>query len=100
MSLEVGELSLLWAEVLQENLVEKLSSESDFFMVGGSSLLLVQLQGLIKENMGISVSIAELYQAGSLGRMAARLKAQKTHQEPQEEIEWDKQTLHDCLKIC
>jgi aspyridone synthetase (hybrid polyketide synthase/nonribosomal peptide synthetase) len=82
MSLEVGELSLLWTEVLQENLAEKLSSESDFFMVGGSSLLLVQLQGLIKENMGMSVPIAELYQASSLGRMAARLKAQKTHQEP------------------
>jgi aspyridone synthetase (hybrid polyketide synthase/nonribosomal peptide synthetase) len=92
MSLEVGELSLLWTEVLQENLAEKLSSESDFFMVGGSSLLLVQLQGLIKENMGMSVPIAELYQASSLGRMAARLKAQKTHQEPQEEIDWDKET--------
>ena len=92
MSLEVGELSLLWTEALHDNLFGNLSPESDFFMVGGSSLLLVQLQGMIKENMGISIPIADLYQASTLGRMASRLQAQRTQLEPFEEIDWNKET--------
>nr|QCQ29630.1 polyketide synthase-nonribosomal peptide synthase [Alternaria oxytropis] len=92
MSLEVGELSLLWTEVLHQHMFGNLSPESDFFMVGGSSLLLVQLQGIIKENMGIAIPIADLYQASTLGRMAARLQAQKTQQEPFEEIDWKQET--------
>ncbi|KAH8701279.1 hypothetical protein GQ44DRAFT_764593 [Phaeosphaeriaceae sp. PMI808] len=97
MSLEVGELSLLWTEVLHGNLFGNLSPESDFFMVGGSSLLLVQLQGIIKEYMGIAIPIAELYQASTLGRMATRLQAQKTQQEPFGEIDWEKETEFQAL---
>ncbi|KAJ4347483.1 hypothetical protein N0V95_005404 [Ascochyta clinopodiicola] len=92
MSLEVGELSLLWTEVLHGHSFGNLSPESDFFMVGGSSLLLVQLQGIIKENMGIAIPIAELYQASTLGRMAVRLQAKKVQHEPFEKIDWEKET--------
>jgi thioester reductase-like protein/acyl carrier protein len=95
LSLEMGELSLLWNEVLNHSLVTprtNLTPESDFFMLGGSSLLLIQLQGAIRETLGLAVSITELYQASTLGAMAAHLRAKKGEQEPMEEIDWEKET--------
>ncbi|CAG8978702.1 hypothetical protein HYALB_00004685 [Hymenoscyphus albidus] len=95
LSLQEGEVSLLWEEVLGQSMAGSrvdLTPESDFFMVGGSSLLLMQLQGAIRETLMLTVSIAELYQASTLGRMAAHLFAKKDNQGPIEELDWEKET--------
>ncbi|KAM5429353.1 putative Hybrid PKS-NRPS biosynthetic cluster [Microsporum canis] len=98
LSLEEGELRFIWEEVLGESLTShraELTSETDFFMVGGSSLLLMRLQGAIKETLGLVVPVIELYQASTLGRMAARIRVGKQHQEPTEEIDWETETEYD-----
>lgn len=61
-------------------------------MVGGNSILLVTLQGAIKEVLGIPVSIMELYQASTLGRMAL-IHFKNEQQLPQVNINWDKETV-------
>ncbi|KAK8024536.1 polyketide synthase [Apiospora rasikravindrae] len=50
-----GELRILWRRVLGGIVTEttRISSTSDFFGVGGSSLLLVRLQSTIREAMGV-----------------------------------------------
>ena len=95
LSLEEGELSLLWEEVLGRSMTVSrvdFTPDIDFFMAGGSSLLLIQLQGAIRETLGLSVPVTELYQASTLGRMAAHLHAEKGLQGPIEEIDWERET--------
>lgn len=95
LSLEEGELSLLWEEVLDRSMAvsrAELTPDVDFFMAGGSSLLLIQLQGAIRETLGLAVSVTELYQASTLGRMAAHLHAEKGQQGPIEDIDWERET--------
>ena len=93
LTLSEGELRLLWQAVLpQTSSILQLGSQSDFFMVGGNSLLLVKLQGAIKETMGVSLSLKEMYQDSTLAKMAARVNAEKEQQEPEEPINWDSET--------
>ncbi|KAM7200662.1 acyl transferase/acyl hydrolase/lysophospholipase [Naviculisporaceae sp. PSN 640] len=49
--------------------------EIDFFHAGGNSLALLSLQVLIKERLGINVSIAELFGSTSLSNMASLLES-------------------------
>ncbi|PNY28310.1 Hybrid Polyketide synthase-nonribosomal peptide synthetase [Tolypocladium capitatum] len=95
LSLTEGELSLMWEEVLDRSMTVSradLTPDDDFFMAGGSSLLLIQLQGAIRETLGVAVSVTELYQASTLGRMAAHLHAEKLQQRPTEDIDWERET--------
>jgi aspyridone synthetase, hybrid polyketide synthase / nonribosomal peptide synthetase len=93
LTLPEGELRLIWEDVLpQTALALLLSSESDFFMVGGNSLLLVKLQGAIKETMGVSLSLKELYQNSTLAKMATLVTAEKEQQDPEKPIDWDSET--------
>jgi aspyridone synthetase (hybrid polyketide synthase/nonribosomal peptide synthetase) len=92
LTLSEGELRLLWQEVLHQTTSSvHLRSDSDFFMVGGSSLLLVKLQNSIREKIGVTLPISELYQASTLARMAARINIEKAHQLEQA-IDWDVET--------
>lgn len=66
------ELRLLWKEIVGEiSGAFQITADTDFFMVGGSSLLLVRLQGALKERLGVSVPLHELYNASSLRSMAS-----------------------------
>lgn len=90
LTLPEGELWLLWQSVLpQSGSSSRLHPDSDFFMHGGNSILLMKLQGAIREAIGVSMSIMELYQASTLSRMAAHISAKKGEQLPHNEaIDW------------
>ena len=90
LTLSEGELRLLWQSVLpQTGSSSPLRPDSDFFMHGGNSILLMKLQGAIREAIGVSMSIMELYQASTLSRMAAHISAKKVEQLPHNEaIDW------------
>lgn len=91
LTLSEGELRLLWEMVLPTS-TSPLGPDSDFFMCGGSSILLVQLQGLIKASIEISISIRELYQASTLGRMAALVGSLRAQNTPSGVIDWVAET--------
>lgn len=85
-----AEVCRIWQEVLKPD--EPFDPESDFFLVGGDSLLLVQLQAGIKNRMGLAVSLAELYEASTLQGMAAKIGKLKESQPPPAPINWNRET--------
>ena len=92
LTLAEGQLKLIWEDVLQTALNVRLTAASDFFMAGGSSLLLVKVQAAIKDSFSVAISIQDLYQSSTLGSMAARITAKKAQQPQQEFIDWDTET--------
>ncbi|EFR01671.1 lovastatin nonaketide synthase [Nannizzia gypsea CBS 118893] len=62
-------LSGLWREIIPVN-PGPLDAESDFFQVGGDSILLVKLQALIREEFLASPKLVTLMAATTLGAMA------------------------------
>ncbi|KAM0544555.1 hypothetical protein ACHAPJ_011772 [Fusarium lateritium] len=88
----------LWLEVLPSELAAQrgttIDSLSDFFHVGGSSLSLITLQGLIREKLGIPVALSSLFESSSLGQMAQSL-AEQADPAQEDEIEWEDETALD-----
>ena len=73
-----GELRLLWERVLPKSETHIIASSSDFFLSGGNSLLLVQLQAVIMESMGVTILTRVLYQASTLQEMARCIREEQT----------------------
>ncbi|GIC93718.1 uncharacterized protein Aud_010206 [Aspergillus udagawae] len=91
MSLSEGELLLLWERVLPLSMVSvlPLDPDSDFFMHGGNSILLMNLQGAIKQGMGVTLATNKLYQASTIRQMASLIAAQANEQLPElNQIDW------------
>ncbi|CAI7658829.1 unnamed protein product [Penicillium glandicola] len=91
-TLTVFEQSLrqLWQQALPRELsnFHSIGSQSDFFHVGGSSLALVNLQALIKEQFGASMALYQLFEASSLRGMAAKIQ-DISHPAPELDVNWD-----------
>jgi len=82
-------LKAVWREVLSEvdaNLAIKKSS--DFFSVGGNSLLLTQLRIRIRSVFNVDIPLPELFQSSTLETLAARLEGSRKEQA----INWDDET--------
>lgn len=87
-----GELCLIWRDVLGEAAGSiGIESDTDFFSVGGSSLLLVRLQGSLKEKMGVCIELRELYQASTLRVMANAITSERSQLAP-DTIDWAEET--------
>lgn len=87
-----GELSRLWRQVLGEAVGgAAIVAKTDFFAVGGSSLLLVRLQSALRERMGVEATLQDLYQTSTLGRMAALMSNERSHLVA-ETIDWSTET--------
>jgi len=70
-----SQLLKLWEEILTKDILNSftIDSHSDFFQVGGSSLLLVQLQALIKKTFSVDLPLVQLFDVSILGHMASRI---------------------------
>ncbi|KAK2590499.1 hypothetical protein QQS21_011815 [Conoideocrella luteorostrata] len=79
LTLGEGELKLLWQVLLPGKHIQP---ESDFFLVGGDSTMLVRLQGAIRTSIGVSVNLRELYSASTLAQMALKIDARKAEAPP------------------
>lgn len=68
----------LWAEVIAPEVFQSysISNISDFFHVGGNSLLLVNLQRRINTAYNVQVSLVQLFESSTLGRMAGLVSEQ------------------------
>jgi thioesterase domain-containing protein/acyl carrier protein len=66
-------LARLWEEVLD---VRPVGVRDDFFELGGHSLLTVRLAALVRSRLGLELPLASLFQAPTVERMAALLRAQ------------------------
>jgi aspyridone synthetase (hybrid polyketide synthase/nonribosomal peptide synthetase) len=96
MTIEEGELRLLWERVLpQVAPLTRIAPSSDFFLLGGNSLLLMKLQAAMKDSMNVMMSTRKLYQASTLREMARAVDKQRRSQaehDDQREIDWAAET--------
>ncbi|PIG79668.1 polyketide synthase-nonribosomal peptide synthetase hybrid [Aspergillus arachidicola] len=84
LTLGEGELKLLWQVLLPGKHIQP---ESDFFLLGGNSTLLVRLQGAIRTSIGVSLTLREMYGASTLAQMALKVNARKA-ESPSMTINW------------
>jgi non-ribosomal peptide synthetase component F/SAM-dependent methyltransferase/NADP-dependent 3-hydroxy acid dehydrogenase YdfG len=61
----------IWESLICADRVSELKPESDFFCVGGSSLLLIPLQAAVRADMGCNLSLPDLFQFRTIRSMAA-----------------------------
>lgn len=82
----------LWLHILGESVqAHSLGPNSDFFLVGGNSLLLIRVQGDLRKQYGLDVPLSELFQRNTLARMAALLGG-KDHNASGGAIDWAHET--------
>lgn len=84
-------LSEIWQTLLVDN-SESLEIEktSDFFSVGGNSLLLLKMQADIRDRLSIDLSLPELFQNNTLEGLASRIDA--TGADISAKIDWEAET--------
>ncbi|KAI0010863.1 hybrid PKS-NRPS PsoA [Xylariaceae sp. FL0662B] len=70
-------MKTVWQKVLthtKTNQLVNIGLTSDFFHIGGNSILLIKLRSVIQETFDVSVSLSDLFQSSTLRSMAARVK--------------------------
>lgn len=67
---------------------------TDFFHVGGNSMLLVGVQAKVRESFGVNVPLFKFFQASTLANMAALIDA-STSPEVKTKIDWGLKTSLD-----
>lgn len=87
------QLRLLWGQVLGENMekVFAVTPASNFFLVGGNSLLVIRLQAHIRATFNIIVPLVKLLSANTLGDMA-QLIEESSYAGRKGDIDWTLET--------
>jgi amino acid adenylation domain-containing protein len=67
----VKRLSALWAELLDLPAVEP---DSDFFALGGNSLLALRMIGRIESDLGVELQFGEIFEAPTVRALAERIE--------------------------
>ncbi|KLU82007.1 hypothetical protein, variant [Magnaporthiopsis poae ATCC 64411] len=72
----------IWEQVLNfqgdpQESAPLITRDTDFFHVGGTSMLLLEMREQIKRQLGLSVRLMELFEHSTLGAMATLLAAQE-----------------------
>ncbi|KAK8037345.1 hypothetical protein PG991_000691 [Apiospora marii] len=84
-------LSEIWLKVVQETfpISRPIMAETDFFHVGGTSLLLLNLRTAIRKLFGVRLRVADMIEASTLGDMV-RLIQNKTP--AMDNVNWEEET--------
>ncbi|KAM5462795.1 putative Hybrid PKS-NRPS biosynthetic cluster [Microsporum audouinii] len=90
---EEAALKETWSNVLPDNIFRQhnITGKTDFFHVGGNSLLLVNLQRCIRENYGVHLDLAQLFESSTLNRMGWLIK-ERTAALQEDVIDWNVET--------
>ncbi len=64
-------LALIWMNLLG---VERLSKKDNFFKLGGSSLLAIQVISRIQEAFAVTLSIGDIFKFTTLGKLASKIE--------------------------
>ncbi|KAI5921291.1 hypothetical protein F4810DRAFT_722761 [Camillea tinctor] len=82
----------LWLDILgNTGRSHDLNHASDFFSVGGNSLLLIRLQGELRRLHGMDVPLVELFQRSTLAQMASLLDGVDSSA-PKLDVDWANET--------
>ena len=82
----------IWESILPQELtrLHPLDAKSDFFHVGGNSMLLIKLQRSISENFNVDLPVIRLFEHSILGLMAAAVE--NTSDNGPVVIDWEHET--------
>ncbi|TLD18611.1 hypothetical protein PspLS_10350 [Pyricularia sp. CBS 133598] len=74
----------LWTRVITKDVISQyqITNESNFFHVGGTSILLVQLRSEIESTFGTRPTLFQLFEAGTLASMAALIAPLSSNSSP------------------
>ncbi|KAI0539815.1 hypothetical protein GGR58DRAFT_523962 [Xylaria digitata] len=95
-------LAISWRSILVNSHVPAINSigaESDFFSVGGNSLLLMRMQAKVEETFGVRPSLIQLFSATSLRGMASTIDTLRAMPNVvlRQQINWDRESALDFL---
>ncbi|KAI0518349.1 hypothetical protein F5B22DRAFT_635407 [Xylaria bambusicola] len=85
------QLKGLWQEVLGKSIEAlgfEISPSTNFFLIGGNSLLIIRLQQRIRKTFRIAMPLVELLSANTLAQMARKIEESSTT----EPIDWEQET--------
>lgn len=89
-------LKKTWEKVISKDVVSshQIAPDSDFFHVGGTSMLLLRLQAEIRQKFGLRVPLVQMFASSSLGSMARLIdqRAEAASQSAPAMIDWDTET--------
>ncbi|XWW92934.1 hypothetical protein V2A60_000862 [Cordyceps javanica] len=93
MSQAQAKVAALWREVISASHgpLGDLNGSTDFFTVGGTSLLLIELQHKLRKQLEKGVPLFQLFQASTLRAMAQLLYGEEAEME-MEHIDWGLET--------
>ena len=85
-------MKAVWEEIITKDVAQyhHIDEHSDFFHVGGNSMLLVQLQAEIKKVFGAFLPLVQLFQTSTLGKMTAKIVSKMDGEKAK--IDWEKET--------
>ncbi|EHK49839.1 polyketide synthase [Trichoderma atroviride IMI 206040] len=90
------EVAAVWRDVLPTPMkASQLNPDTNFFFVGGNSLLLLKLQAELDMAFGRSLTLSELFQASTIREMAARIQA-VPDKALRQHIDWSKEIRSLC----
>lgn len=86
-------LKELWAAVIDGSVTSahNIGPDTDFFHVGGTSLLLLGLQAQIRQAFSVEFPLPEMFDMSTLSAMARRIEGQE-QQQSASTIRWDDET--------
>lgn len=89
----------LWLEILSESVPHRASigPNSDFFQLGGNSLVTILLQTRIREKFGVVIPLVKIFESSTLSGLAATIDLSAADM-----IKWDVETAltDDMLEVC
>lgn len=93
---EQESLRLLWADTVPKEVFERqtVGATTDFFHVGGNSLLLVDLQTRIRKSSGVFLDLVSMFGSSTLELMAVLIQ-EKREAIDDEPLCWDEETEPD-----
>ncbi|MFZ8201757.1 amino acid adenylation domain-containing protein [Alteromonas portus] len=68
------QLRVIWSQLLQQD-VDSISTEDNFFRLGGNSLLCTQMVHLIKKRIRAKMSLAEVFSAPTIKALAYKIQS-------------------------
>lgn len=93
-------LKAIWEDVLSETGAGfHVTKHSDFFSVGGNSLLLLKLQADIRKDFNTNIPLPEIFQNSTLESLALRIE--KSNDSSVQDLDWQAETelSPDLLKL-
>ncbi|ENH67909.1 Lovastatin nonaketide synthase [Fusarium oxysporum f. sp. cubense race 1] len=81
-------IAKMWRTLVPASASAAITADTDFFHVGGSSLLLIKLQGMIRKEFNVSLRLLNLMAASKLREMAALVNDEVSGGD----IDWQRET--------